>query len=84
VGGQVLTQLGRCDLIVCPLEYEGRRLDDREQLADVGQHRLSEVVLYRTGRDRAPPEADELVVETCIAGPAGCQQRHVVGVAGSP
>jgi hemerythrin-like domain-containing protein len=84
VVGQIPAELGRSDLIMCSLQDQGRRLDDGQQLADVGQHRLPEVVSDRAGRDRTPPEADELLGESGIADSAGYQKRHVVGIAGSP
>ena len=67
---QVPPELGPRDLIMRSLEHQGRGLDDREQLADVGQHRLPVVVRDGTGRDRAAPEPDELLREAGIVGPA--------------
>jgi hypothetical protein len=81
---QILSELRRSDPIVSTLEHQGRGLDHGQQLTDVGQHRLPVVVSDRAGRDRTPPEADELLREPWIVCAAGREARQVIGVAGRP
>ena len=55
-----------------------------EQLADIGQHRLAEVVSDGARRHRTAPEVDELLGESRVVDPARRQTRQVVAVARCP
>jgi hypothetical protein len=59
-------------------------LDDRQQLSDIGQHRLPVVVGGGARRGRGSPESDELLREGGVLDLAGCHSSRGGGVGGGP